>query len=259
MSSFKTIKDFFIHLGFILGVFILILYVFFYVYLPTTTHHGESIEVPNLIGKKISEIEQITKENELLFVVFDSTYTPNIPPLEVLNQFPSASEVVKKQRTIYVSISSFQPPMIKMPNLVSNSLKSAELTIKSHGLVLGQVSYAPNVNEGAVLKQMIGYETIREGSLVKKGSVINLLVASGLSDVQVAIPSLVGLSLDEAKTLLKIQGLELGSVVMEESSEEKGKIIRQKPSYDSSDTTRTLQIGDIIDLWVSGIEETKLP
>ncbi|MDX2189931.1 MAG: PASTA domain-containing protein [Bacteroidota bacterium] len=253
MAKKPTITHLFVHLGIIITLSFVILYIFFYMYLPSITHHGESIEVPDLRKKSFSEAKAILLRKKLRVVIYDSTYSSFDEPLSVINQFPKQGERVKSNRTIYLTIRSKNPPLVRMPKLITNSLKSAEITLKSYGLVLGNIKYIPSVNENAVLEQWSGRSRIEPGAFVPKGSVIHLVVGNGVSSESIIVPDLSGLTLDDAENILKAEGLEKGSVVYDEnSSAPEGTIIKQKPIYIEGDTTNTIKIGEIIDLWVAG-------
>lgn len=66
------------HLGIALGVGLIITLFFFYIYLPTTTNHGESITVPDLVGMPLSELDEFVVQRDLRYEVSDSSYSPNI-------------------------------------------------------------------------------------------------------------------------------------------------------------------------------------
>jgi beta-lactam-binding protein with PASTA domain len=253
MAKSKGFKDLLIHIGIICTVFFLLAYGFFYLYLPSVTHHGESIEVPDLSKKSIAEIEILINEKNLRYKVYDSTYTPNFKPLTVINQYPKAGEKVKSNRTIYIALSSMNPPGVKMPKLIGNSLKAAEMNLKSRGLILGNVRFVPNANVGAVIDQLISGKRIEAEFSISKGTVIDLIVGSGLGNLLVQIPCLEDLDLIEAKKLLSAQGLEVGVVSYDENSgKPKGMVTRQKPECTPGDTTNKVKNGEIIDLWIAG-------
>jgi len=252
MFKNATSRQYFIHLGLATGVFLMIAYLFFYVWLPALTKHGETILVPNFNSKTVNEAMEIAAKVEIKIQIFDSSYAPAYLARTVITQFPKAGEFVKSQRTIYVSISTMFPPQIKMPKLIGSSQKSAEMTLKSYGLKLGYVSRAYSVHEGEVLRQLYGSSSIVEGSAIAKGSVIDLVVSAGLSSERTMIPNLVGLSYDSARTLLAQHGLDAGSVVYEGSQNlSTATVMRQKPSNNSNDSTISIRMGEIIDLWLS--------
>lgn len=252
--SNKTFRDFLVHFSIIITIFLFLGYLFFYIYLPSVTHHDEAIAVPDMKGQTLEKSIEFLETVSLQYKIYDSTYMPGIVSSSVINQFPKAGEKVKSNRTIYLTISTVNPPEIKMPNLVGNSFKAAEMTLKSYGLVLGDVKYKANASQGAVLAQYIdNNQNIVEGSTLKKGTVVHLLVSSGLGTDDIILPNITGYTLADAKKMIQNLGLEIGSVVYDENSGfSDGQVYRQKPTNNDNDSTIKVKSGEIIDLWVAG-------
>lgn len=223
---------------------------FFYLYLPSTTHHGQTVEVPNLEGMKITDLEGYLERKSLRFQVSDCTYVKEKRPLSILSQYPKAGTQVKENRRIYVTVAAMSPPKVKMPDLIDASLKNAQVVLQSYDLILDKVKFVPHFAKNAVLKQYVGTKEIKPGDYLAKGSRINLVVGDGLSSTKVAMPHLEGVSYTEAGSILEALELGLGATVWDESStEEAGIIIKQKPSFTSGDS---IHKGQLIDVWVAG-------
>src|SRR6187402_1994618 len=151
----KTKKDFLIHTGVILGIGLVLILLFFYVYLPITTNHGETILVPDLKGKTLDQIEEMLEANNLRYEVNDSSYIANATPLSVLYQNPVAGSEVKSNRKIYLTITSVNPPMVAMPELRDKSQKNAELVLRTHGLILAKTNLVPSPYASLVIRQYV--------------------------------------------------------------------------------------------------------
>lgn len=243
-------KEVLAHIGIIIGLFLAIILFFFYVYLPYTTNHGESVTVPDLTGMKIDELEDFLDSKDLRYQINDSTYDPKVKPLTVMSQYPKAGSKVKEDRKIYLTIRAIKPPQVKMPRLVDASLLNAQMVIQSYGLVLGKIEYSPHYAENAVLKQMINGVEVKEGTSVSKGTRIDLLVGNGSGDIVVDIPSLLKMPVDEALLVISGLGVEKGSIIYDkESKEPAGTVIKQKPAPEPG---KQIKAGEYIDLWVSG-------
>lgn len=258
MKLFKadSFKDVLIHLGIIVSIFIALILIFFYAYLPSVTKHGEYITVPKLEGLTIEQTKKILDDKGLRYEISDSTFKPGIKAFTVLTQHPLAGSEVKENRRIYLSISALNPPSIKMPDLIDKSQREAEMQLKSLGLVLDKISTTPNPNN-FVLGQSYKGSPIKAGESIPKGSKIDLLVGSGRGDVEVDVPNLVGKSLDEAKEIIRNMGLVVGLIIPDPSSKEvENTVTKQKPTYE---TGQKLRSGDIIDLWHAGSGDTATP
>jgi beta-lactam-binding protein with PASTA domain len=249
-SNITSKKEVLAHIGIIIGLFLAIVLFFFYVYLPYTTNHGESVTVPDLTGMKIDELEDFLDSKDLRYQINDSTYDPKVKPLTVLSQYPKPGSKVKEDRKIYLTIRAIKPPQVKMPALVDASILNAQMVIQSYGLVLGTITNSPHYAENVVLKQMVNGVEILPGTSVSKGTRIDLVIGNGSGDVVVDIPSLLKMPLDEALLVINGLGVEKGSVIYDENSKEPvGTVIKQKPTAEPG---KQIKAGEYIDLWVSG-------
>ena len=61
----QTKKDLYTHIAIIISLFLVLFFGFFFVYLPWSTHHGETIKVPNLKGMSVEKMEELISQNEL--------------------------------------------------------------------------------------------------------------------------------------------------------------------------------------------------
>ena len=254
MSLLKPEKpaDLLIHIGIILGVLFGLLLFFFYGYLPSATNHGETITVPKLEGMSVKELEDFLDSKNLSYEINDSAYKAGVKPLTVLNQHPIPGSKVKKNRRIYITIASSTPPNVKMPKLVDNSLRSAEMMLKGYDLVLDNIHYTPSPYPNLVLKQLVNNKEIEAGTLIPKGTKVSLVVSNGTGNEEIELPNLVGLTLDEAGVLLSGSNLVTGSIkYMPNASEAEGTIISQKPTFKDG---VTIHVGEMIDIWVAGNE-----
>ena len=73
--------------------------------LKVITYHNDMQKVPNLEGVSINELEIIIKAKNLRYEIIDSSkFTPRFQPLSVIEHLPSAGQLVKKNRKIYVTL-----------------------------------------------------------------------------------------------------------------------------------------------------------
>jgi len=250
-STSDSKKSIFIHLGIILSIFVLLILTFFYLYLPFTTNHNQTVTVPNIVGMDVRTLEVYLAERDLELQIDDSTYRtePGARPFAVFSQFPAQGQKVKKGRKIFVSINSVNPPKVKMPALVNRSLINAQGELESYGLFVGNIKYVPDMQVNAVLKQIYAGVEIAEGTLLPKGSKIDLIVGDGLGNQEFDVPDLVGKPREEAELLLSGNSLQVGSMIFDAASTEPvGTVIRQKPIPGGN----KIRVGEVIDLWISG-------
>ncbi len=248
MIDFKSSskKDFLIHTGIIFCVILILFLGFFFVYLPINTYHGKSISVPKLEGKTIEEIKSEPDKNDLNYEINDSNYIEGKKPLTILSQYPLAGLSVKPGRIILLTVSSFYPPQVKMPKLVDLSLRSAEMQLQSLGLKTGKITYVPELSD-AVLKQMRNNNPIDSGTVVFKGSAIDLIVGDGKRSVPFKIIDYVGKTKEEALFSLNAQGLKVNYHYSMQPDKKIGTVYKQIPM-----AGKELRAGESVDIYISG-------
>ena len=248
-----------IHLGIILVLTAVALLGFFYVYLPSATHHNETVTVPDLEGISMSDIDEfLTKRNLNYEVLADSGFTEEYEPQAVLVQYPLAGAKVKENRKIFLTLNAKNPPKVKMPALVDGSVKNAQLVLESYGLELGNIKYVPDLAQNAVLEQRYDGKTIPPGDMISKGSRIDLLVGDGLGNTLLEVPDLNGLEMEEAEIVIIGSGLKVGGILFRDASlserdpkdenqqqQDRLVIVKQSPSAGSN-----IRIGEEVDVWL---------
>ena len=138
------------------------------------TRHGKYYIVPDYTGKKIDEVISSQEATIFNFVVIDSVFDLSRPKGSVLHQDPYPDSKVKENRKIYLTIISFTPEKISMPDLKFLTLRQAINTLTSYGLKPGRISYIPTFDADAVQQQRYQGKVIAAGTKLDKGSVIDL-------------------------------------------------------------------------------------
>jgi eukaryotic-like serine/threonine-protein kinase len=263
--GFSSLKDVLIHLGIVTAVGILAILVFFFIYLPTTTNHGETITVPDVVGISYDDLDEfLTKRNLRYEVTADSGFSTNYAPNTVLKQVPKPNSKVKEDRKIYLTLNSSSPPLVRMPNLIEGSVKNAQLVLKMYDLKLGKREYVPDLFLNTVLKQQVDGEDIEPGTMVAKGTPIDLILGDGLGRQELEAPNVITLDEESAQIAIIGSGLSVGEItytlentgvipdVDEEGNETTievlvgpGAVYRQRPRPGAS-----MRLNGIVDIWV---------
>ena len=186
---------------------------FFYVYLPISTNHNETITVPDLEGLPFERVNELLTNRDLRFEVSaDSGYAEDEEPLAILSQNPKPGSKVKENRMVYLTLNAIVPPQVRMPNLIGTDKTNAEDILKSNGLKLGEIKYAPDRRMNAVIAQKIDGENISYNTIIYKGSTIDLIIGNGEGNTKFAMPNFLGRTLAEAKFQIKASGLKLTEI-----------------------------------------------
>lgn len=251
MFKFVTHRPLWVNIlaGIVLGVIIFFIFV---LSLNWCTHHNESMTVPAVLGKSLDEAEKILDKAGFELVIQDSIYTDTTKPLTVLKQIPEADELVKINRKVFLTINRAVPPMVDMPNLISTSSRSAQMTLENANLKMGPVTYKTSFANDAVLEQLYNGSAITPGTKVRMGSAISLVIGNGVGLEQFVVPSLIGLTYCDARSYLQEHGLAVGSVIAEGIKDTcNAYIYRQSPEkYDQDRKFRYIRSGQLMDLWL---------
>jgi beta-lactam-binding protein with PASTA domain len=232
-----------------IGILLFISVIYFYVYLPSVTNHGESITVPDLTGMKIEELQSFLSDHDLRYEVSDSAYSENLPPLSVLIQFPKAGAKVKENRMIYVTVNQIHPPTVPLPDLVDRSRINAEVVLKSNELKRGKIILEPSQFLNLVIEMRYNGSVIKAGTRIPKGAAIDLVVGDGNGPADFRIGDLVGDSYERALFKLAGWNLHLGNVEIPKGEDTTGIepiVFKQYPPPGDS-----VRVGDPVDLWIA--------
>jgi len=188
------------------------LFIIFFFSLGWITGNGETEKVPAVIGLDVAAAEKNLTALGFDVELQDSIYVDTLARNAVLRQTPEADEIVKKGRTVYLTINRVVAPQVDMPNLVGFSIKSAETYLKVLGLRLGSVQMVPDQNKNVVIDQLVNGKPIAPGSKIPSGTLIQFLVGDGGASGGMLMPDLVGLTYEQAKAQLISLGLNIGVV-----------------------------------------------
>lgn len=247
---FLRTKTFFVHFSLASISALLILWIAFKM-MGVYTDHGDVVTVPNFIGKNISELDNFIEEKGITYRIIDSIYSPEEKPGVVLSQDPAKDESVKKNRTIYLYVTSVLPPQITMPKLVDRSLRQATAMIESYGLKVGKTKFVADPCSNCILKQQVDGKDIEPGTPIKKGTVVNLVVGKGSNgSEQVAVINVTGITYCQAKSKLSANGLSIGALILDAAIKDtcSAFVYRQSPKG-GGDATVTM--GSSIDLYIT--------
>ena len=190
--------------GFILMVFLLFM---LSVCLGPLTRHGKNKTVPNVVGKSLEEATKILDNSGFDVNVQDSIYTDTIPKGSVLRQVPEGDAIVKKSRTVYLTVNRHVPPLVEMPNFAGFSLRNIELQLKNMGLKIGDMVYVDDFARNSVKDILYKGSSITPGTKLQQGSTVDLVLGNGVGENEFTVPNLIGMTYGEAKKLLESNGL----------------------------------------------------
>lgn len=215
------------------------------------TNLGESVEVPNLQGLYIEEAQSKLRQFNLYAEVIDSVYFSEKPLGTIVEQIPAALSHVKRNRAIFLIMNKQQLRTIPLPELNDVSVRQAEALLKSLGLGVSSVEYRPSEFKDLVIDVLYQGNRISAGTRLVEGSSVQLIVGSGIGEGVSTVPSLLGLSLNDARSNALSMSFILGSVNVTENSESATLYVyRQSPSPGSK-----MPFGSRINVWLTSDQD----
>ena len=237
-------------IGLLLALIVFLIFVFS---LNWITHHDESKTVPSVAGKSLSEATNILDKAGFEVEIQDSIYVDSVPPMRVLRQVPEDGDVVKVNRTVYLTINRAVPPMVEMPNLVGFSFRSAEMELVNMGLKVGDTIYKADFARNSVLEQRYQGDIIKPGTKIRMGSSIAFVLGTGVGNEKFIVPSLIGMTFCDAKRLIESRGLVMGAPVVGAGVTDtcRAYIHKQNPErFDEDKKLQYMRTGQTIDVWL---------
>jgi len=233
-------------------LFALIIFCVFILSLNWMTNHGRSSNVPSVTGKKLNEAKNILEKSGFDIEIQDSIYVDALPPSVVVKQTPDGDEVVKSNRTVYLTINRSIAPMVEMPNLVGYSFRNAEMILKNMGIRIGDTTFKPDFAKNSVLEQLYNGEPVAPGTKLRMGSDVTLVLGDGIGKTEFVVPRIVGLTFGQAKALLEANGLVMGAVIASDISDTMNAYIyKQMPErYDEDRHIQHIRPGQTMDVWL---------
>ena len=213
------------------------------------TRHGEFEVVPDLRGMYVEEAQLLLSNQDLHPQVIDSVYVRNKKLRTIIEQTPIPNSTVKKDRPIYIIINSRQVRKIPVPDVTDVSFRQADAMLKAVGLNVSGVDYKPSEYKDLVIDIKYRGKSLDPGTRIPENSYLTLVVGSGVGDETVSVPSLKGLTLEDARTETISASVIIGAIqydVQPSGDEQEYFIYRQRPSAGQG-----VDAGSRIDVWLS--------
>ncbi len=163
--------------------------------------HGREVTMPNLVGKKVSEANQLLRSSGLVLRVADRVYS-DLPVNVVVRQTPTAGLLMKVSQQAHVVVSLGQR-QLTIPRLAGTTLRISRIEMLRAGLQIGEVSNISIANEPP---DTVVMQNPKPGTGAATPRV-DVLVSQGDRDKAYVMPHLVGLNETDAQHRLDLASL----------------------------------------------------
>ena len=188
---------------------------FEYIIMPMYTRHNTGQYLMDVQGKTLEEAIAMIEAEDFRAILSDTMYTNKVAEGIVVDQYPKPNMKVKTGRTVRLKISTSEK-LVFIPNLIGQSLRSAELVLQQAGLLIDTVysEYNPEYPKGT-----IAWQYPKANNTMKKGFGIQVTVSKGLPPDFYQVPNVIGLSLNQAKEYLAKARLKVGKISYHEDQD----------------------------------------
>ena len=151
-------------------------------WISSYTHHGEKIEVPNVLGMDYKLAEDMLAEAGLQIMKVGTTYVEDMPGGYVVVQTPAGGAEVKEGRIIYVTVNSLTAPREKIPYVIDNcSYREAQAKLIALEFQLTEPRLVDGPKDWVMGIQSNG-RNVQNGDSLAKKSLLTLVIGNGSVD-----------------------------------------------------------------------------
>ena len=188
------------------------------------------VKVPDLTDMTYEEAEAELEDLGLEIEMGNEVFSDKYDEGKIVSQSPKAGMKVKKGKSIRVNISKGSG-VETVPSVIGQTVDQARAALEAKGFTLGSVTEEESDSpEGTVISQ-----NPVAGTELESSQAVSVVISKGRSVKEVAMPGLLGKSLDSAKAEIESAGLKVGSVTYGYSDDyPSGQVIEQQYSSGTS-------------------------
>ncbi len=235
-----------------IAIFLLIIFITMWS-LKIYTRHGQAYALPDLTGLDAIELQQAAKDYKFRYQVIDSVYVKDVKAGSVIDQIPVPGFKVKEDRMVFITINSNSPEQVFLPKLRDVSFRQAKVLIENSGMLVGEIVHKPSEYVDLVLDVFVDSVLVYEGEKFPRSTEIGLVVGRSSQSEKTPTPAVIGLNLDDAKSIISSAMLNVGVIIYDETivtgkDTTNAIIYKQGPDPNSN---KKIDLGTSIDIWLT--------
>lgn len=199
------------------------------------------VTVPDTIDTPYEEAVQVLQGLGLYVDISEKKFDQEVPKGHIISQSVESGTSVKEGFTISLTVSQ-GPITTKVPNLLQKELSEAQLILENNKLTIGEVEYVNNdLPKGYILEQ-----SPEPGKSIAQESAVNLVVSEGKVIETVILPSILGKTLEEARSTLSPLHVYIGNTTYNYSDEYSNETIMSQSKRGGSEVNEGTYINVVI-------------
>ncbi|MDO5510637.1 MAG: PASTA domain-containing protein [Weeksellaceae bacterium] len=252
MKFLKALISWKLWLNVLLGIGLVVLgWFLIFGWLNTYTNHGRQVAVPDLSTMSVQQAMNTLQDLNLKYEIDSVKFTEDFPPFAILDYYPAAGSMVKPGRRIFIKSNPSTWRPVELPDLIDKSDRIAYTQLAMRGFFVRDTLYEEDPAKGAVLRVLFDGKEIAAGTLLPKGSYVDLVLGRGLG-FDMPVPNLIDMNLTEARHTIIKQFFEMGPIQWLGDTRD---TIAAKVVYQDPASTDSYDEGQPISIWLS----TKTP
>ena len=233
------------HLLYMLAVSVVIVFLCF-MFIKIVARQGKEYELPDLRGIALSQLED---ENvlSLRYVVIDSIYDEEKEGGIVVQQDPKPGTMIKTRRKVYVTVTSYAPSDVVLPELSNMTVRSAVSALEAAGLRCGRLRFVDSPYRNVIMETTSKGKMVYAGQKMNQNDVVDLTVGMGETPTGTRVPFVIGQLPAKARRGILSASLNVGQEHFEGVTD-RSTAVCYKLNPDYTGVTR-YPLGTYVDMW----------
>ena len=242
------------HLLYMLGASVVILFLVFML-IKVFARQGKEYELPDFRGTELAQL-QADNPLKLEYVIIDSVYDADQEGGIVLQQDPKPGTMVKTHRKVYVTLTTFSPEDVVLPELSNMSVRSAVSALDAAGLRCGKLRFVDSPYRNVILECSCKGKLVYAGEKMDQGATVDLTVGLGEGNASTIIPFVIGQTPAKARRALLSASLNVGTEHYDNVSNRSSAICyKLEPDYTG---VSRYPLGTYVELWYCDASEADI-
>lgn len=233
------------HLLIMLAVSLVILFLTF-LFIKIFARQGKEYELPDMRGQALAALEE-DNPLDLRFVIIDSLYDRDVEGGTVIQQDPKPGTMIKSNRKIYVTVASYAPADVVLPELSNMSVRSAVSALEAAGLSCGRLRFVDSPYRNVILDCTCKGKMVYAGEKMAQGAVVDLTVGLGEGPAFTRVPFVIGQAPAKTRRALLSASLNVGNEHFE-GVIDRSKAVCYRLDPDYTGVTR-YPLGTTVEVW----------
>ena len=233
------------HLLYMLAVSVGIVILCF-MFIKVVARQGKEYELPDLRGTSLSELEA-GNALSLRYVVIDSIYDEEKEGGIVVQQDPKPGTMIKTHRKVYVTITSYAPSDVVLPELSNMTVRSAVSALEAAGLRCGRLRFVDSPYRNVILETTSKGKMVYAGQKMNQNDEVDLTVGLGETPTGTRVPFVIGQQPAKARRGILSASMNVGQEHFEEVTD-RSTAVCYKLEPDYTGVTR-YPLGTYVEIW----------